>query len=38
VRVRNPLPDDEAVWEETDESRIRSFVRTVAAISRPDGA
>jgi copper homeostasis protein len=38
VRVRKPMPDDEAAWEETDESRVRSFVRTVAALSRPDGA
>jgi copper homeostasis protein len=30
VRVRKPLPEDEAVWEETDEQRVRSFVRTVA--------
>jgi copper homeostasis protein len=29
LRVRRPLPDDEAVWEETDEQRIRSFVQTV---------
>ncbi len=35
VRVRKPLPDDEAAWEETDEHRVRSFVRTVATISRP---
>jgi copper homeostasis protein len=34
VRVRKSLPEDEAVWEETDESRVRSFVRTVANISR----
>ena len=39
LRVRKPLPLDEAAWEETDEQRVRSFVRTVAAISgsRPDG-
>jgi copper homeostasis protein len=33
LRVRKPLPQDEAAWEETDERRVRSFVRTVAAIS-----
>jgi copper homeostasis protein len=33
LRVRKPLPDDEAAWEETDEQRVRSFVRTVTAIS-----
>ena len=32
VRIRRPLPDDEAAWEETDEQRVRSFVRAVAAI------
>jgi copper homeostasis protein len=26
VKVRKPLPDDEAAWEETDESRVRRFV------------
>ena len=31
--VRKPLPEDEAAWEETDEQRVRSFVRTVAAVS-----
>jgi copper homeostasis protein len=35
VRVRKPLPEDEAAWEETDEQRVRSFVRTVATISTP---
>ena len=29
LRVRRPLPDDEATWEETDEQRVRSFVRAV---------
>ena len=33
LRVRKPLPDDEAVWEETDEQDVRSFVQAVAAIS-----
>lgn len=33
LRVRKPLPENEAEWEETDEQRVRSFVRTVAAIS-----
>jgi copper homeostasis protein len=32
VRVRKPLPEDETAWEETDEQRVRSFVRAVAAI------
>lgn len=27
VRLRKPLPEDEGTWEETDESRIREFVR-----------
>ena len=27
VKVRKALPDDEAAWEETDEERVRSFVR-----------
>ena len=29
LRVRKPLPEDEAAWEETDEQRVRSFVQTV---------
>ena len=29
LRVRRPLPSDEAAWEETDEERVRSFVVTV---------
>jgi len=33
LRVRKPLPQEEAAWEETDEQRVRSFVETVAAIS-----
>jgi len=33
VRVRKPLPEDEAAWEETDERRVRSFVKTVADMS-----
>ena len=32
LRVRKPLPDDEASWEETDEQRVRSFVRTLSAM------
>jgi len=32
LRVRKPLPDDEAAWEETDEQRVRSFVRTLSAL------
>jgi copper homeostasis protein len=35
VRVRKPLPEDEAAWEETDEQRVRSFVTSVGAISGP---
>ena len=35
LRVRKPLPEDEAAWEETDEQRVRSFVSTVAAIPAP---
>ena len=38
VRVRKPLPEDEAAWEETDEQRVRSFVRTVAAMPRATDA
>jgi copper homeostasis protein len=26
LRLRKPLPDDDASWEETDEARVRSFV------------
>jgi copper homeostasis protein len=33
LRVRKPLPEDEAAWEETDEQRMRSFVGTVATAS-----
>ena len=32
LRVRKPLPQDESAWEETDEERVRSFVRSVALI------
>ena len=35
LRLRKPLPEDETAWEETDEDRVRSFVRTVAAIVPP---
>lgn len=31
--IRRPLPHDEAAWEETDEQRVRSFVRVTAEIS-----
>lgn len=31
VRLRKALPDDEEVWEETDERRIRDFVRLANA-------
>ena len=27
LRLRKPFPDDESAWEETDEGRIREFVR-----------
>jgi copper homeostasis protein len=33
MRLRKPLPEDDTALEETDEERVRSFVRTVAAIS-----
>ena len=33
LRVRKPLPEDEAAWEETDEQRVRSFVTIVAAMT-----
>jgi copper homeostasis protein len=33
VRVRKELPEDEGAWEETDQDRVRTFVKTVAAIS-----
>jgi copper homeostasis protein len=33
IRVRKSLPDDESAFEETDESRVRSFVNTVAEVS-----
>ena len=29
LRLRRPLPEDDAAWEETDEQRVRSFVSTV---------
>ena len=38
LRLRKPLPEDEAAWEETDESRVRGFVRTVTAISMRSGS
>jgi copper homeostasis protein len=31
VRLRKPLPADESAWEETDERRIRDFVRLANA-------
>jgi copper homeostasis protein len=31
VKVRKTLPDDEAAWEETDETRVRRFVEVVQA-------
>ena len=35
LSVRKPLPEDEAAWEETDEERVRSFVRSLPTISTP---
>ena len=35
LRVRRPLPQDEAAWEETDEGRVRSFVEAVGRNSLP---
>ena len=32
VRLRKALPDDEGAWEETDEGRIREFVRLLREI------
>jgi len=32
LRVRRPLPENEAEWEETDELRVRSFVEAVADL------
>jgi copper homeostasis protein len=29
LRLRRPLPEDDAAWEETDEQRVRSFVNHV---------
>ena len=31
VKVRKSLPDDEAAWEETDETRVRRFVEVAQA-------
>ena len=38
LRVRKPLPEDETAWEETDEQRVRGFVRTVSTISASERA
>lgn len=38
LRIRKPLPDDDTAWEETDEQRMRQFVRAAANVgerSRP---
>jgi copper homeostasis protein len=35
VKVRKALPDDEAAWEETDEARVRSFVRVLTSGRSP---
>ena len=29
LRIRKPLPEDETVWEETDEQRVRRFVSSL---------
>jgi copper homeostasis protein len=34
LRLRKPLPDDEAAWEETDEQRLLNLVKSVAAPSQ----
>jgi copper homeostasis protein CutC len=35
LRLRKPLPEDDAAWEETDEARVLDFVRTAAdAVER----
>ena len=34
LRIRRALPQDERMWEETDEERVRNFVGTLTAISR----
>jgi copper homeostasis protein len=36
LRIRKPFPKDEAAWEETDEERVRQFVRVVTGTSQPD--
>jgi copper homeostasis protein len=37
VKVRKTLPDDEAAWEETDEDRVRSFVRVLGKGEKGEG-
>jgi copper homeostasis protein len=37
MRLRRPLPEDEAVWEETDEERVRSFVKAAAQLAMDAG-
>ena len=34
IQLRKTLPDDEGAWEETDEHRVRSFVRLATEASR----
>lgn len=34
LKVRKALPDDEAAWEETDETRVRRFVELIAPPAR----
>lgn len=38
LRVRKPLPEDEAAWEETDEQRMRDFVGLATGTAGPDTA
>ena len=38
ISVRKPLPADDAEWEQTDEDRIRSFVRVASGELRPTSA
>jgi copper homeostasis protein len=35
ISLRKALPVDEGAWEETDEGRVREFVRLVAAVAPP---
>ena len=35
LRLRKPLPDDDTVWEETDEGRVRNLVGALGATGSP---